>query len=176
MLTASQPSTLPRRVEPRRLANQGVVLEGDIAPDQCERLSEAVLEIEAPVKALLSFAVNERGHRAVSGSAFATVSVECHRCLEPMQVSLKAELDVEIVWSDEAARKVPRDCDPWVVEEDSADIIALVEEELLLALPIVTYHPEEECAIATGYSVGDKQEPEQPSRKNPFEILEQLKH
>ena len=175
MSTALKTSMLPRRVDPRKLANQGVALKGEIMPNQCLRLADAVLEILEPITASLSFDINDRGHRSVSGSAVTSVNIDCHRCLEPMQLPLKAELDVEIVWSEDSARNVPRDCDPWVVETESADIIALVEEELLLALPIVNYHPEEECTSTVGYSTGEELAAEKSDRSNPFEILGQLK-
>ena len=175
MSTALQTSMLPRSVDPRRLANQGVALNGEIAPDQCSRLADAVLEIIGPVTAALHFSVSEQGQRMVTGSAAVTVSINCHRCLEPMNVDLQAEVEVAIVWSDDDARNVPRELDPWVVETESADIIALVEEELLLALPIVNYHSEKDCTGAVGYSTGDESEPEQSTRSNPFEVLGQLK-
>jgi len=176
MSTAPQTNIFPQRVDPRKLANQGVDLSGQITPDQCTRLVDAVVKIVAPITVLLAFGRNESGRRVVTGSATAEVAVACQRCLEPIPVALAAELAVVIVWSDDQARSLPKGDDAWIVEENSADIIALVEEELLLALPIVSYHPGDECSITTGFGVDSELDTKQASRKNPFEILGQLKH
>ncbi|MCB1669008.1 MAG: DUF177 domain-containing protein [Pseudomonadales bacterium] len=175
MSTAPQRKILPRCIEPRRLANQGVTLTGEIAAEQCNRLAGAVLQIIAPITASLQFDLDEQRHRVVTGEVSTQVSIECHRCLEPMAVPLSTRLSAMMVWSDDEAASVPKEFDPWVVESDSADIIALVEEELLLALPIVNYHPEDKCSGAAGYSTGAIDEPEQSGRKNPFDVLARLK-
>ncbi|PCJ92036.1 MAG: nucleic acid-binding protein [Porticoccaceae bacterium] len=175
MLTPPQRNILPQVIEPRRLVNQGVVLTGEIAPELCKRLTESVLEISEPIVANLIFDKEERGRKVVHVNASTTIQVACHRCLEPMSLPLTCDTVLGIVWSEDQAKSLPRDLEPWVVEEEMGDIAALVEEELLLVLPFVIYHPEDQCSAATGYSTNEDIDAGTP-RENPFSILEQLKN
>ncbi len=60
------------------------------------------------------------------------------------------------------------------VGEDPLDLLALVEDELLLALPIVPLHDPEICQPPVG---PDEPEPseDEVTRSNPFSVLAQLK-
>ena len=125
----------------------------------------------------LSFDTNDQGRRTVTGIASGEVSVTCQRCLEPVQVALEAELMLTIVWSDDEARCLPRDADAWVVEEDKADLVDLIEEELLLTLPIVSYHDSGACIGSIGVVESSRQEEPEPAPeyRSPFGVLGQLK-
>lgn len=165
---------LPQVVDPRRLVNQGVTLTGEINPDFCIRLAEAVDEISQPIVVNLIFDTAEQGRKVVRGTASTTVILACQRCLEPMELPLAVDMALGIVWSEDQAKSLPRELDPWIVEDEVGDIAALVEEELLLAMPFVTYHSEDQCSAtashATGEDLGEIRE------ENPFGILEQLKN
>lgn len=174
MLTPPQRSNLPQVVEPRRLVNQGVTLGGNIDPKLCVRFADAVIEISQPIEAELAFDVAEQGRKVVHIAASTTVLVACQRCLEPIELPLAIDTVLGIVWSEDEAKSLPKDLDPWVVEEETGDIAALVEDELLLALPFVTYHPEDQCSVVLSPSVEEGLN-EDEGVENPFSILEQLK-
>ncbi len=57
------------------------------------------------------------------------------------------------------------------------DLLALVEDELLLALPIVPAHDPEVCQHPAGFVVEDEPESSEveDKRPNPFSVLAQLK-
>ena len=63
-----------------------------------------------------------------------------------------------------------------ISDDDRAHVLErLIEEELLLALPMVAYH-EHACVDASLYSSGESVEDEQEQQApNPFKVLEQLK-
>ena len=154
--------------------NQGVTLTGKVDADLCARLADAVIEISESIEADLSFDTSDQGRKVVHVSASTTVLVACQRCLEPMKLSLAFDTELGIVWSEDEAKTLPRDLDPWVVEEEMGDIAALVEDELLLALPFVIYHPEDQCSADSSHSTDEDLEESTPT-DNPFSILEQLK-
>lgn len=185
MLTPPQRSNLPQVIEPRRLVNQGVILTGKIDRDLCVRLADAVIEISEPIMADLNFDVADQGRKVVHVSATTTVLIACQRCLEPIALPLAIDTMLGIVWSEDQAKSLPKELEPWVVEEEAGNIAALVEDELLLALPFVTFHPEDQCSVAShstdsfstdesldGEGLEDKSNAQ---AKNPFSILEQLK-
>lgn len=169
---------LPRRVDPRKFAHQGVELEGQIPGADMPRLTEAVSRIEAPVYAKLHFAIDEGGYRTVSGPLHAKVSLVCQRCMGETQLEIDSQLAVGVVTSDERSKQLPRSLEPWLIdsEESEADLYAVVEDELLLDLPMVVYH-DYQCIDEELYSAGDAatEAASQKSKRNPFQVLEQLK-
>ncbi|MDM3872143.1 YceD family protein [Porticoccus sp. W117] len=120
----------------------------------------------------LDFATDEQNQRVVSGQVSANVTVNCQRCMQPMEQHLQAEVALGLVWSEEDAPHLNRDLEPWVVADESASLSDMVEDELLLALPYVNYHPVGECSGASHFSTGEVEAEEKP---NPFQVLEQLK-
>lgn len=166
-------SVLPRMLEPRRLAHQGVAISGELDHGFCDRLTAAVIEISEPIVVELRFDTAEQGRRVMRGEISTSVLVPCQRCLEAMSMSLSADFRLGIVWSEEEAKSLPKDLDPWLVDSDVADVAEVLEDELLLALPFVSYHPKDQCNAVAGYSTGDV--PADKSGKSPFGILKQLK-
>lgn len=167
-------SSLPRDIDPRKFAQQGLSLEGKIAVSDLPRVAEVLAEPGTEVGVALTFDIDEQGLKVVSGSVGGTLSVVCQRCLEPLPLEVEAELKLALAWDEDEAKNLPRRFDPWIVGEGATDIYAIVEEELLLALPMVAYH-EEPCIDATLYQSGEVEEADVEPKANPFQMLEQLK-
>lgn len=171
---------LPRRVDPRKFAHQGVELEGQIAESGLPRLSQAVSRIVAPAQVKLRFEIDESGFRTVTGPAQVTVSAVCQRCMAETQLQINSQLAVGVVTSDEKAKLLPRSLEPWLIDNEAseADLYAVVEDELLLDLPMVVYH-DYQCIDEELYSAGDASIAEALGKDkpnlNPFRVLEQLK-
>ena len=72
------------------------------------------------------------------------------------------------------SQSLPKAYDVLEPGEDPLDLRSLIEEELLLALPIVPAHHPEECQQPAGL---DEPEPgeDEVTRSNPFSVLAQLK-
>lgn len=163
---------LPRQGDPRKFAQQGIDLQGFLPISELPRLSEALVSGDTRAEVSLKFGINETGKKVVTGTARADLTLVCQRCLEPVVVPVVSDIALAIVWTEEDAKALPRSLDPWIAEEGQADLYAMIEDELLLAMPAVAYHPED-CVESTLFSSGEPvtEKPE----KNPFQILEQLK-
>ncbi len=72
--------------------------------------------------------------------ATAEAGLVCQRCLFPMILRLEGASRVALVGSMAQADRLPADLEPVWVEGRSVDLAALIEEELLLALPLVPAH------------------------------------
>jgi len=165
--------TLPRQVDPRKFAQQGITLRGNIAVSALSRVAQAVVESDSKVNVDLVFGIDSEGRKTLSGTAQANLQVICQRCLEPMALEVESTLSLAVVWDEEHAAKLPKSLEPWILEEGAADLYEIIEEELLLNLPMVSYH-EDACVDQAVFSVGDDSiEPE--TKPNPFQVLEQLK-
>ena len=73
---------------------------------------------------------------AMSGSA----TLECQRCMKPMQLPLETTTRVALIASETEAGRVPADLEPVLAAGGRISIGELVTEELLLTLPIVPLH------------------------------------
>jgi len=164
---------LPKVVDPRKLADRGVQLTGVIAVKEMIGLSQVLVDSEAQVMADLIFSRDELRIRTISGSAKATVPVQCQRCLEPVDVKLSANVNLAISYSEEKAQTLPKYYDPIIVEGDDLELLPLIEQELILSLPIVSYH--ENCSIQTSFGDGKTVATPAPEKPNPFSVLASLK-
>lgn len=166
---------LPRLVDLRRLAFQHAVLKGRVGIAELERFSELLVDSDGECLVELRGSVAEDGYSTLQGLAECTVKVLCQRCMEPMQLPLRAEFALGVVASDDEADELPSALDPVVQDADPVDVYEIVTDELILALPIVSYHDPEHCSVAQDYSTGQVESTEGEARANPFSVLAGLK-
>ncbi|TVZ38972.1 uncharacterized protein P886_3359 [Alteromonadaceae bacterium 2753L.S.0a.02] len=175
----SQP--LPQLLDPRKFAQHDVKLAGIVPEDALPRLLNHKLEhgcSDTPrnARATLQFFVDEQGRRCVSGEVLARVLMECQRCLEALEIEISTQVSLAVVWKEEDSRQLPANLEPWIVSEEQGDLYAILEEELLLAMPAVAYH-DFQCIDASLLSSGQgTQEPAgEQTTQNPFGVLAALK-
>ena len=80
-----------------------------------------------------------------------------------------------LVYNDEMAKALPTHLDSLLLLPDEPMVIAeIIEDELLLCLPMHAMHPEGECQIETQFGADESEEiPEKAF--NPFDVLKDLK-
>lgn len=164
---------LVRELDVRKAANRGVTVSGSVPLAALRRLGGALASSEGDAVVEFRFSRDEERRFVVQLQCRASLPVPCQRCLEPMAVAVDNSADLAIVASDEQASQLPKSLEPWLVEQDSADLWALVEDELILALPFTSYHPVDVCQPRATWQ--EPPEPELEQRPNPFNVLEQLK-
>ncbi|MFN3580530.1 MAG: YceD family protein [Pseudomonas sp.] len=167
---------IPAHIEPRKLVDREIVLKGTVAALKMPRLSALLDAPAGDVQVELAFARDAQGIATLHGHYQVEVALICQRCLEQVMVALDSECDVGFVASDEAAKQLPRHYEPVIVDDEPLDLHALIEDELLLALPAVPMHPMETCQHPPGYRP-DPVEPEaeKAEKPNPFSVLSSLK-
>lgn len=121
----------------------------------------------------LNFMVDEYGTPTMRGHLHAELTMTCLRCLNEMSVVIDRDIEVGFVFDDAQAAQVSSRMEACTLNEDRAVLADLLEDELILALPIVALHTEDECApIADNVNAPAEQEPEV---ENPFAVLRDLK-
>ena len=126
------------------------------------------------MEATIAFGRDEEKSFVATVSVVAKVEVKCQRCLDSMPIVVETENRLAIVGDDDQARSVPSHMEPWIVEGEQGNLWALVEDELILGVPIVSYHDSEECKQI----LKEYQQPPPESvevEESPFKVLEQLK-
>lgn len=167
---------LPRLVNPRKFAFQDTRLEGSILSAGLERLAAAVVKVHDSIEVKLHFYLNDDGKAVVVGEASVDVSMVCQRCLEGVAQNLRADIHLALVLNDEQSRGLPKLFDPWLIESDdgSANLHAMVEDELLLALPMVALHREFCIDESLLHTQAPNEKAEAEIKESPFSVLKQL--
>jgi uncharacterized protein len=91
-----------------------------------------------------------------------TVSLQCQRCLQPMERSLERVSRVALIASESEAGRVPPEREPVLAPGGRISIGELLTEELLLLLPIVPLHEERECEPAAAERLASGGETHRP--------------
>lgn len=171
------PPPLPSRVDLRRLVASRAAISASQPLAALERLRAAVTDATGNAEIALQFGVDERGLKLCDGEVSCEVQVICQRCLKPMPLALASTFTLALVWSDDEARALPGDVDPLIVGEEPMDLREVIEDELLVALPIVAFHDETECSASGHYSSAPPPSElvEAAPADNPFNVLERLK-
>ena len=104
----------------------------------------------------------------------AKVPLTCQRCLHPVSVDLLIEQDFRFV-ADEATALAQDDEseEDLLVLEDSFDLMALIEDELLMSLPLVPMHPT--CLSELVPTSKEEEAILSEAKPNPFAVLATLK-
>jgi uncharacterized protein len=163
---------LPQWLAPLKLAAQGATVAGSVPDQQMSRLGDAVVSVDAPINVALRFDCDASGYRIARGEISTRVSLVCQRCVEDMDQQIIARVEWVAINDEALIENLPKQYDPWLLEEQGGDLYGMVEDEILLALPIVAFHNPYDCKGKKSYSTGNIE-----SRKsgNPFEVLQKLK-
>ena len=109
----------------------------------------------------------------ISGRVIARVVRNCQRCLDPVKQTLEIELRLGVA----APGTKPDVPDGYeVCEAESLTLGNLLEDEVLLALPMIALHDDrQQCGpLANRVEKSEHESESEPSR-HPFAILENLK-
>lgn len=164
---------LPVHIDPVRFAETGRELQGRLALSEMERLSAMSLESGGEAVVELSFGVDHEGIRYMRGRITAELVVQCQRCLGPLPLKLAAELMLAIVREGDS-RELPSYYEPLSVGSEPIFLRDIIEDELMLSLPIVPKHAEGQCPAPSG-TVNDTTDSGGAVEGNPFAVLAGLK-
>ena len=162
------PAFDPRRLDVAAFARAEGRLAGDWPLAAMPRLLQDALP---PVAADESVVWSAQGaYKPVAGGeaeirlrlhAQATLQMVCQRCLQPMTVALDVQPSLRFVGDEAQAEALDEDSDEDVLALSPAlDLQPLVEDEMILALPLVPRH--ERCPQPLPMSAGEGEAPRQP--------------
>ncbi len=171
---------LPLTVNPVKLAEQGTELIGSIALSKLPRVSELLVSSEGEVNAELVFGRDEQRLRILSGKLSCDVSMVCQRCLEPVSKTIQSEFVLGLVLTDEQAVNLPKIYEPLMVElDDNMELSDILDEELLLSVPMFAYHEPKDCKVDASvvdfYDEEVEADKTEDKKPNPFGVLSNIK-
>ena len=166
-------TTLPDNLDPWRMVQGRRVFEGTIAVAQLPRLAGLLASADGAIAYKVEFGRDEFDISHLDIELDAHLKMICQRSmvefLQPLQINQRLGL---IRDSAEESR-LPEGYDPLLVEDGAFCLKDVIEDELILGLPVVALSPGaplEQVPVTAGSVPEDQQPP------NPFAALGQLKN
>lgn len=166
--------TLPSSVDAWREVRARRSFQGQLPVSAFSRLGEVVASTEGDVTYELDFGRDEFGIAYVAVRAKAALTVICQRSLEPFQLPVDVDARLGLIVEESEEASLPPGYEALLVEQDGKlDPVATIEDELLLALPLVPVNPDYVLPDdVTG--PGEEDTPSQEKSENPFAALRGL--
>jgi len=169
------PQKMPIEIDPLRLAQNGLQLTGQIAIKEMPRLLQSLVSNEGMVDVDIVFDVDEINTPFMRGQFATMVAMTCERCMKAVKVDLKVNCLLAMVTNERKIGGLAEQYDPWLIEgNDDVLLSSVIEDELILALPLVPRH-DEACLAASEWSSADEMVAEAETKVSPFAVLATLK-
>ncbi|MBI3171455.1 MAG: DUF177 domain-containing protein, partial [Hydrocarboniphaga effusa] len=79
------------------------------------------------------------------GKISGVLALTCQRGLHPFDWVCEVPLSLRLVFSEVEEEQLLKDCEPYLVRDDQLPLREVVEDEVLLSLPIVTRCDDPDC-------------------------------
>lgn len=163
------------RVDVDVLADEGAGIDRRYPIAHFARLADTVSGKRGQALVRFEFARAGGGIPACEMELEALVTLTCQRCLEPFEQALRSSTKLAFVTSEEETGEVPEGYEVVPTPNARVDLVELVEDELLLSLPVVALHGEgTQCAGAARQAEDDGREERPAETHRPFAQLQDL--
>ncbi len=169
---------LPELIYPLQLDRSGRSLQGQIPVARMWRLAEALCSTAGEIVIDLRFRRGDHGCLCIQGTIQGELQLVCQRCLEPLPWPAYCEMRLGLIPTVMSRERLEPGYEPLVAQEDSPlSLVTIVEDELILALPIVPMHPENRCpkAVVSGAGADSDLDANVDAKASPFAVLNNLK-
>lgn len=164
---------IPEHIDPFRYAEQNLQLDGFVKIQDMPRLGSIVHSTDETVEVNLCFGVDEQGINFLKGHLNTKLTLQCQRCMELFIYEIISDFSLGIVNTLDEANALPEHYEPALAKENSLALRELIEDEVILNLPIIPRHEPEDCKVSLPFKDSGW---EQGKGENPFRVLESLKH
>lgn len=161
-----------------RLADGQADIDFAVPLAELPRLRSQLASVDGMVSGRVHF-TRESGFAVAELTLSGVATLVCQRCLGTMTEGVDSSVRVALIGAEADARGVPEHLEPVLAPGGRTTVGELVEEELLLALPIVPLHAQaSDCAApvsdsAEGGATELSHSPEQATQR-PFAQLDKL--
>lgn len=155
-------------IAPLQLAEKRERLAGSVPVSALRQLRDILYNDKGSVKFDLQFGKDDRGRVYIKGEFNATLNLTCQRCMQPMELPVGNRISLVVASSDNG--ETPNELDePLTLVDNQIALETLLEQEILLAMPIAPVHDRNNCSgsyLVDQYKAGSE---------SPFAVLKNLK-
>ena len=121
------------------------IVEADLAALDADKIPQDWREAALTGRLEFGFADARQRIATIEGEVSATIDAVCQRCLGSLRLPLTAELRLMPVSGTDQAEEIS-EFDVWELDDEMVCPADIVEEALIMAMPLVAMHPvAEEC-------------------------------
>lgn len=164
---------IPEHIDPFRYAEQNLSMDGSVKIADMRRLGSLLSTDDALVAVALQFGIDEQGITFLNGHLKTNLSLQCQRCMKPFTYEIISDFRLGIVNTLDEANALPEHYEPALAEEGQLALRELIEDEVILNMPIIPKHEAEDCEVKLPLTDSGW---EQGEGANPFHVLKSLKH
>ena len=163
------PKLLPQRISPGRLARAGSVLDGGIPLSRFGRLTESLARSDGEVQVKLSFH-QDRDHLLTAAGDFSfRAELICQSCLVPLCKELTGSIRILLLDAEAKHTRIKKTDDVVFMQHSSLPLVDLLEDDLILSLPMVPRCEQADCLTELRYPRVGKQ-----AATSPFTALKAM--
>lgn len=156
-----------------RNVDKGIEIQGKWPISGLSRLDDMLVNQDGDLDVSLHFG-RQGKLRYVTGEISGVLAVTCQRCMQPMELALNTEFKLALIQSESEADQLPDEFEPLLVEEDRFSLPHLLEEELLLAIPLVAMHDTDCSDFLVEQKKWQAENESEQKKNNPFSVLKDL--
>jgi len=171
----SKENLLPQKVDAFRLAEQAISLQGMLHVNALPRFSANLADKSGEVSANVQFGVDEQGVHFMCGEYIAHLRLPCQRCLEPFGYDITGHFLFGLLHSEEKPTSQPDNMDMVFTEEGILELQNVIEDELIIGMPIVPKHHPEDCKVKLPLVFDSNDKTQEIENENPFKVIELLR-
>lgn len=146
---------------------------GSLPLDSMQRLVGLLAEPTGEARYDAEFGRDELGQAYLDVTVEAPLTLICQRTLEPFVLPVALHSRLGLLSDERQEAALPPGYEPLLVDDDRVDVAAVIEDELLLAVPLVPVSPQSDLpALARDPRAGEETE---VRVDNPFAVLRELK-
>jgi len=166
-------SRLPEKCDLYQLSEKGADIAGTWPVAKMPRLLSMLGSESGQAHAEMHFAKSGR-NRYVKGHITAAVEIQCQRCMDIMTLQIDTEFSLGLVETEAQIDKLPEGFEP-LITEGRHFLPDVIEDELILAVPIVPVH-ESECSdfMNTQKEEQKVNQVVEEEKSNPFAVLKDM--
>lgn len=150
---------LPERGDPLRLAELDRAFQGELPLATFRRLAENIKPARGSAWYRVRFERDQKGRAWVQGRVRATLPLTCQRCLEAFGFPVERQWRLALIRQPAEEALLAEGEDAFLVTDPGMRLAELVEDELILALPLVPRHADYEHCSMPDNPAADEMEP-----------------
>lgn len=158
----------PVFIEPLHLAGRKERLDGYLPLAGMERLGKIICEDSGNIEYHLQLGQDDMEIPYIRGNFAVTLKLICQRCMNPFDLFLNGGINMGFIMSEKEIETLPGQYEPMLLTTDQISLSTLIEDEVLLGVPMVPVHDRPSCQ-SEKFSKQDE-----PGRENPFAVLKGL--
>jgi len=171
MMETVNKTELKTFIQPRKLAKKDGELRYRWQVKDFSRLDGLLYSNDGAIEIHLTGRQDNRNRCLVEAHVKADVVLECQTTFEPISYQIDTKVTYCTVIREDQITDLDEEYEPLLIEDGQVDIKEVIEDELILSLPLIANKASKEVGVQMSYG---EIPIENESKKNPFKVLENV--